>query len=80
VRDVPTTLWTVTQDGKAVSCHARLVTYGIEIDIVHDGTVVLTRVFATDVEALSWADEKRAARVAQGWNLVPVDGQHVRPF
>jgi len=79
VRDVPTTLWTVTQDGKAVSCHARLVTYGIEIDIVHDGTVVLTRVFETDDEALSWANEKRAARVAQGWTSVTIDSQPVRP-
>ena len=29
--------------------------------------MVLTRVFATDNEALAWSDEKRNARESQGW-------------
>lgn len=58
------------RDGREVTCAARLVPYGIELDIAHDGTVVLTRVFETDSEALAWAEEKRAARVSQGWNDV----------
>ena len=45
--------------------------YGIEIDIVRAGSVVLTRTFETDDEALAWAGGKRAAREAQGWTLVP---------
>ena len=44
--------------------------YGIEVDIAHDGTVVLTRVFETDDEALEWADRKRATREAEGWRIV----------
>lgn len=73
VQDHPSTLWTVQRQGKEVSCAARLVPYGIELDIAHDGTVVLTRVFETDTEALAWAEEKRAARTAQGWNHVPLE-------
>src|SRR5207248_382710 len=39
----------------------------------HGGTVVLTRVFETDDEALAWAREKRNAREAQGWAALPVE-------
>jgi hypothetical protein len=60
-------LWTLCRDGHEVSCLARLVPYGIEIDIAHDGSAVVTRVFETGEEALAWADRKRANRVAQGW-------------
>ncbi|MGE3507652.1 MAG: hypothetical protein AB7N65_02065 [Vicinamibacterales bacterium] len=73
MQDRPTPLWTVQRDGKEVTCAARLAPYGIELDIAHDGTVVLTRVFETDIEALAWAEEKRLARTAQGWNDVAVD-------
>jgi hypothetical protein len=48
----------------------RLLPYGIEIDIAHDGAVVLTRAFDGNDEALAWADRKRAARVAEGWEEV----------
>ena len=58
------------RQGKEVACLVRLAPHGIEIDIAHNGTIVLTRVFETDVEALAWADEKRTARVAQGWRSV----------
>lgn len=70
MQDRPTTLWTVQRDGKEVSCAARLAPYGIELDIAHDGTVVLTRVFESDTEALAWAEEKRASRTSQGWAAV----------
>jgi hypothetical protein len=65
--DQPTTLWTLGRDGREVLCRARLVPYGIEIDMAYDGQTIVTRVFATDVEALAWADRKRADREAQGW-------------
>ena len=70
MNDQPTTLWKLERDGKEVSCLVRLVPYGIEIDIAHDGTVVLTRAFETDDEALAWAERKRAAREAEGWQRV----------
>jgi hypothetical protein len=73
VRDRPTTLWVLQRLGKEVACAVRLVPHGIEVDIAHNGSVVLTRVFESDDEALGWADEKRNARVAQGWSHVEIE-------
>jgi hypothetical protein len=72
VKDQPTVLWKLRRDDQEVACQVRLVPYGIEVDIAHGGTVVLTRVFETDDEALAWAGEKRNAREAQGWAPLPV--------
>jgi hypothetical protein len=47
--------------------------YGIDVDILRGGSVVLTRTFETDTEALAWAGNKRAAREAEGWSLVPLE-------
>ena len=47
--------------------------YGIEVDIVRNGKVVLTRVFETDQEALGWAQGKRTARESDGWMLIPTE-------
>ena len=69
--DQPATLWKLQRDGKDVACLVRLAPYGIEIDIAHDGEVVLTRAFDTDQEALAWADRKKVAREAQGWQPAP---------
>lgn len=69
--DQPTQLWKLRRNGDEVACQARLVPYGIEVDIVSNGSVVLTRVFATDDEALAWAREKRTARESQGWVTAP---------
>ncbi len=44
--------------------------YGIDVDVVRAGTVVLTRTFETDGEALEWADSRRAVRAAEGWEQV----------
>ncbi|MQA31832.1 MAG: hypothetical protein GEU82_18690 [Luteitalea sp.] len=77
VNDEPTILWRLRRDDQEVSCQARLVPYGIEVDIARGGAVVLTRVFETDDEALAWACEKRAAREAQGWRALPPDSPPV---
>jgi hypothetical protein len=61
------------RDAVDVECRARLMPYGIEVDIVRAGAVVLTRTFESDDEALAWAAGKRAAREADGWSLVPPD-------
>ena len=71
--DEPARLWTYRRDDHEVSCQARLAPYGIEIDIVRDGKVVLTRTFETDGEALAWAETKRSARESDGWHPVPPD-------
>jgi hypothetical protein len=68
VDDQPTCLWTLQREGRKVACLARLVPYGIEIDIAYDDTPIVTRVFETGEEALAWADKTRADRQAQGWS------------
>jgi hypothetical protein len=68
VDDQPTTLWALRREGRQVACLARLVSYGIEIDIAYDGEAVVTRTFETGDEALAWAEKKRAEREAQGWS------------
>jgi len=73
VQDQPTTLWKLRRDEVEVECRARLMPYGIELDIVRGGAVVLTRTFETDDEALAWAGGKRATRESEGWLLVPPD-------
>src|SRR5688572_17628090 len=71
VDDQPTALWKLRREDDEVACQVRLMPYGIEVDILHNGAVVLTRVFATDNEALAWSDEKRTARQSQGWLAAP---------
>lgn len=69
--DQPTTLWKLRRDTTEVECRVRLMPYGIDVDIVRGGAVVLTRTFETDTEALEWARTKRATRESEGWTLVP---------
>ncbi len=71
--DRPALLWKLRRENDEVSCQARLAPYGIEVDILHGGSVVLTRVFATDDEALGWARDKRVVRESQGWIPAPAE-------
>ncbi|MDR1989252.1 MAG: hypothetical protein LBQ09_03365 [Acidobacteriaceae bacterium] len=71
MQDAPTMLWKLRRAHEEVACLARLAPYGIEVDIARDGTVILTRVFENDSEALEWAGVKRSARESQGWTSVP---------
>ncbi len=74
--DQPSTLWTLVQGDDQVSCQVRLMPYGIDVDIAANGKVMLTRTFATDSEALAWADQKRAAREARGWRPASAGDTH----
>ena len=69
--DAPSRLWTLRRENEEILCQVRLEAYGIEVDLVRAGKIVLTRVFETDAEALAWADAKRATREADGWTFVP---------
>ncbi|MFN7981426.1 MAG: hypothetical protein U0Q11_06180 [Vicinamibacterales bacterium] len=71
--DQPVTLWTMRKDDEEIACRVRLAPYGIEVDMLNRGAVVLTRVFATDAEALGWAEERHARRQSEGWETVPVE-------
>ena len=76
--DQSTTLWKLERDGKEIVCLVRLMPYGIEVDIAHDGSVTLTRAFETDQEALAWAESKRSARESDGWRVVPIEANSKR--
>jgi hypothetical protein len=67
VRDEGTRLWAVTKDGRQVACVVRLTSYGIDVDILQDGRLAVTRTFATEDEALAWANDRRVRREAEGW-------------
>lgn len=69
--DSSSTLWTLERAGRRTACLVRLEAFGIEIDIAHDGEVQVTRAFETADEAMAWADAKRAAREAEGWQPLP---------
>lgn len=71
--DRPVTLWKLRRDSEEIACRVRLAPYGIEVDMLNDGAVVLTRVFATDDEALGWATDRRGRRELEGWLPAPVD-------
>ena len=71
--DSPVTLWKLRRDREEIVCRVRLAPYGIEVDMLNDGAVVLTRVFATDDEALEWARDKRGRRESEGWQPAPID-------
>ncbi|MFN7914746.1 MAG: hypothetical protein U0Q55_05360 [Vicinamibacterales bacterium] len=77
--DQPVTLWKLRRDNEEIACRVRLAPYGIEVDMLNDGAVVLTRVFATDDEALHWARERRGKREAEGWQPAPEEPQPEQP-
>lgn len=72
VDDQPVLLWKMRRDAEEIACRVRLAPYGIEVDMLNDGAVVLTRVFATDDEALTWARERHGRRESEGWQALPV--------
>ena len=67
------------RDNEHIACRVRLAPYGIEVDMLNDGAVVLTRVFATDDEALLWARERRSKREADGWQASPPEPEADQP-
>lgn len=79
VDDQPVTLWKMRRDNEEIACRVRLAPYGIEVDMLNDGAVVLTRVFATDDEALLWARERRSKREVEGWQASPLEPQADQP-
>ena len=77
--DNPVTLWKLRRDREEIACRVRLAPYGIEVDMLNDGAVVLTRVFATDDEALDWASDKRGRRESEGWLPAPIEPEPGQP-
>jgi hypothetical protein len=71
--DTPVTLWTMRRENAAISCQVRLAPHGIEVDMLNGRTVVATRVFETDAEAMAWAHGRRELRLSQGWEVEPTE-------
>lgn len=71
--DRPVTLWTMRREDAEITCQVRLAPHGIEVDMLNGRTVVATRVFETDTEAMAWADARRALRQSQGWAVEPTE-------
>jgi len=54
-----TTLWIVRTHRHQVACVSRLLRHGVQIEILFNGSLLMSRVFDTGDEALDWAEEKR---------------------
>ncbi len=63
----PTTLWTLRREERELVCQVRLVRYGIEVDLLQDGALSVTRSFDDGEAALAWARARRATCEAEGW-------------
>jgi hypothetical protein len=79
VTDHPTTLWKLRRESDELACQVRLTPHGIEVDLLSAGRVVVTRAFATDSEALSWAHDKRERRETDGWQAVALATEQGHP-
>lgn len=71
MEDQPVTLWTLRKDEGEIACRVRLAPYGIEVELLNRGALVMTRVFETDTEALDWAAARRSRRETEGWMPAP---------
>ena len=60
------------RESATISCQVRLVPHGIEVDMLNGRTIVSTRVFETDAEAMAWAEGRRTLRESQGWEVEPL--------
>jgi hypothetical protein len=67
VDDQPTTLWSLRREGRQVACLARLVAYGIEIDIAYDGEAVVTQHVRNRGRSVAKGREV-VEREAKGWS------------
>jgi hypothetical protein len=48
----PSALWALQIDGKTASCEARMVPNGVEIRMLRNGTLLMSRIFSSGDKAL----------------------------
>jgi hypothetical protein len=63
----PSTLWTLQRDGKVASCEVRFVPIGNEVRMLRNGSLLVSQIFESGDEALTWADEERERMLGEGW-------------
>jgi hypothetical protein len=62
------TLWVLHQSGKTASCEVASVPLGIEVRIFRNRSLLTSRTFLTEAEALAWAEEERDDLIGRGWS------------
>ena len=62
------TLWVLHRDGKTASCEVASVPLGIEVRIFRNRSLLTSRTFLTEAEALAWAEEERDDLIGRGWS------------
>lgn len=55
----PSTLWTSLVDGTVACCDVRFVPIGVEVRMLRNGNLLMSRIFVSGEEALAWAEEER---------------------
>ena len=58
--------WTLHREGKAASCELRFVPLGSEVRMLRNGSLLMSRIFFSDAEALAWAEEERERMTREG--------------
>ena len=63
------TLWTLHRDGKVASCELRFVPLGNEVQMLRNGSALMSRIFENGEEALTWAEEERQRMLGHDWSV-----------
>lgn len=64
------TLWVLHKNGKTASCEVAPVPLGIEVRVFRNRSLLTSRTFLTEAEALAWAEEERDDLIGRGWSDV----------
>ena len=51
----PSTLWTLRREEKVAACEVRFVPIGVEVRMLRNGSLLMSRIFPNGDEALAWA-------------------------
>lgn len=63
----PSTVWTLSRDGKTASCEVRFVPKAVEVRVLRNGNLLWSRVFQSGDAALHEAHEEYVRMIADGW-------------
>ena len=57
----PSVLWIKNLDGVVATCDVRFVPIGVEVRMLRNERLLMSRIFPSGDEALAWAEEERLA-------------------
>ena len=64
----PSTLWTLRRDGKVASCELQFVPNGTQVEMLRNGSPLMSRILESGDEALAWAEEERKRMLGDDWS------------